>query len=190
MLLWPTSGSYGRADLPRFGRLAGLGRRCALAHASLESSWSEILERRMSPLHTAEELDVFEKPGARRGSRAPGSIVDQPRLQRCKEALRDGDLLLRSDLSRVADDHPKIDGVAHGSVAGPVGVNLFARPARRGIRLEFRAQLARSRVGRDGVEIDHAVEDAGRADEAVELLALRVDFGRAVRRHAAVERAD
>ena len=96
MLLWPTSGSYGRADLPRFGRLAGLGRRCALAHPSLESSWSEILERRMSLLRTAEELDVFEKPGARRGSRAPGSIVDEPRLQRCKEALRDGDLLLRA----------------------------------------------------------------------------------------------
>src|SRR5262245_26771780 len=92
----------------------------------------------------------------------------------------------RSDLSRVADDHPKIDGVAHGSVAGPVGVNLFAGPARRGIRLEFGAQLARSRVGRDGVEIDHAVEDAGRADEAVELLALRVEFGRAVRRTAGV----
>jgi hypothetical protein len=50
----------------------------------------------MSPLHTAEELDVFEKPGARRDSRAPGSIVDQPRLQRGKEALRDGDLLLRA----------------------------------------------------------------------------------------------
>src|SRR5262252_10043285 len=96
----------------------------------------------------------------------------------------------RSDLSRFADDHPEVDGVSHGCIASPVGVNLFAGPTGCGIRLELGAQLAGPRVAHDGVEVDHAIEDAGRADEAVELLSLRVDFGRAVRRHAAVERAD
>src|SRR5215467_5053422 len=106
-----------------------------------------------------------------------------PRLARIRSTLSVG-------TSRFTDDHPKVDRVAHGCIAGPVGVNLFAGPASRGIRLVFSPDLAGPRVEGDGIEVDHAVEDAGRSDKVVVFLALRVDFRRTVRRDVAVERAN
>src|ERR1700730_6524490 len=88
----------------------------------------------------------------------------------------------------LSKNHDEVDAVAHCGVAGPVRVQLVAGAAGGGVGLIFRLQLSGLRVERDGIEVDHAVEDVCAADEVVVLLPLRFDFGRAVSGRA-VERA-
>ena len=77
-------------------------------------------------------------------------------------------------------DRGEVDGIGHRGVAGAVGMQLVARAADRGVGLELGLHLAGRGIERRGVEVDHAVEDLGGAQELVQRLALGVDLGAAV----------
>src|SRR5262245_35357781 len=84
----------------------------------------------------------------------------------------------------------EVDCHSHREIAGAVGVKLVSRPAGRTFGHELRLEAAGLRVERRLVEIDHAVEQARRADEFVERLALVILLGEAVRRVRGAERGD
>src|SRR5262245_47845046 len=84
----------------------------------------------------------------------------------------------------------EVDRHSHRKIAGAVGVELVARPAGRAFGHELRLEAAGLRIERYLVEVDYAVEQARRADEFVERLALVILLGEAVRRIRCAERGD
>src|SRR6516162_744185 len=81
----------------------------------------------------------------------------------------------------------EVDRHSHREVAGAVGVKLVARPPGRAFGHELRLEAAGLRIERRLIEVDHAVEQARRADEFVERLALVILLGEAVRRVRSAE---
>src|SRR5258707_3452002 len=78
---------------------------------------------------------------------------------------------------RFGREQVEVDRHSHGEIAGAVGVELVARPAGRAFGHELRLEAAGLRIERCLVEVNHAVEQARRADEFVERLALVILLG-------------
>src|SRR5215468_2172393 len=78
---------------------------------------------------------------------------------------------------RFGREQVEVDRHSHREIAGAVGVELVARPAGRTFGHELRLEAAGLWIERRLVEVDHAVEQTGRADEFVECLALVILLG-------------
>jgi len=83
-------------------------------------------------------------------------------------------------LRKVED--PDIDRIAHRCETGAVRVQQIARTADGRVRLELGFEGSGRAIDRDGIEVEHAVEDPGSAYEFVQRPALGIDLQRSIRR--------
>src|SRR5437762_11952717 len=97
-------------------------------------------------------------------------------------------LLLRAATAAPRLEQIEVDGLAHRQISGAIGVKLVAGAAGGAFGNELRLEATGLWIKLRLVEIDHAVEGAGCADELDEGFALGVLLGEASRRDGADDR--
>src|SRR5207244_10413284 len=88
-----------------------------------------------------------------------------------------------------------VDCIPHCQVPGAIGMHMIACTADTRVGYELRLQCSGCRIGCDGIEVDHVVEESARFDELVQRNSLGCccggaaiaggsDFARDCRTHA------
>ena len=77
---------------------------------------------------------------------------------------------------------PDIGRIAHRCETSAVRVQQVARTAGGRVRLELGFERSVRAIDRDGIEVEHSVEDPGSADAFVQRPALGIDLQRSIRR--------